>query len=50
MIVTEAALIAARGQYDGTLKRLSVERFEPIGQFHAFRPAMAVTQWRAEKP
>jgi len=49
VVETEAALIAAQGQYGGTLSRLSVERFECIGQFHAFRPAMMVTQWCAEK-
>ncbi len=47
---TEAALIAARARYGGTLTRLSVERLEPVGRLHAFRPAMSVTQWTAVKP
>jgi precorrin-6Y C5,15-methyltransferase (decarboxylating) len=47
---TEAALIAARERYGGTLTRLSVERLEPVGRLHAFRPAMSVTQWLAVKP
>jgi len=47
---TEAALIAARARWGGTLTRLSVERLEPVGRLHAFRPAMSVTQWSAVKP
>jgi precorrin-6Y C5,15-methyltransferase (decarboxylating) len=46
---TEAALTAARARYGGTLTRLSVERLEPVGRLHAFRPAMSVTQWTAVK-
>jgi precorrin-6Y C5,15-methyltransferase (decarboxylating) len=47
---TEAALVAAREHYGGTLTRLSVERLESVGRLHAFRPAMSVTQWTAVKP
>jgi precorrin-6Y C5,15-methyltransferase (decarboxylating) len=47
---SEAALAAARARYGGTLTRLSVERLEPVGRLHAFRPAMSVTQWSAVKP
>ncbi len=47
---TEAALVAARARYGGTLARLSVERLEPVGRLNAFRPAMSVTQWAAVKP
>jgi precorrin-6Y C5,15-methyltransferase (decarboxylating) len=47
---TEGALIAARERHGGTLTRLSVERLEPVGRLHAFRPAMSVTQWAAVKP
>ncbi len=47
---TEAALIAARARYGGTLTRLSVERLEPVGRLHTFRPGMTVTQWTAVKP
>jgi precorrin-6Y C5,15-methyltransferase (decarboxylating) len=49
-VETEAALMAARERWGGTLTRLSVERLEPVGRLHAFRPAMAVTQWSAVKP
>jgi precorrin-6Y C5,15-methyltransferase (decarboxylating) len=47
---TETALMAARARHGGTLTRLSVERLEPVGRLHAFRPAMTVTQWSAVKP
>lgn len=47
---TDAALFAARQTYGGTLTRLSVERLDTVGSLHAFRPAMAVTQWMAAKP
>lgn len=47
---TEAALAAARERFAGTLTRLSVERLEPVGRLHAFRPALSVTQWTAVKP
>jgi precorrin-6Y C5,15-methyltransferase (decarboxylating) len=49
-VETEAALVAARERYGGTLARLSVERLEPVGRLNAFRPAMSVTQWAAVKP
>ncbi len=48
-IETEAALVAARETYGGTLTRLSVERLDAVGRLHAFRPAMSVTQWAAVK-
>ena len=49
---TEALLLARFGAVGGTLTRLHVERAEPIGpgRLHGWRPAMAVTQWRAVKP
>jgi precorrin-6Y C5,15-methyltransferase (decarboxylating) len=49
-IETEAALIAASAEHGGTLTRLSVERMDRIGRMRAFRPAMTVTQWAAQKP
>ena len=48
-VETEAALMAAREGFGGGLTRLSVERLEPVGRLHAFRPAMSVTQWAATK-
>jgi precorrin-6Y C5,15-methyltransferase (decarboxylating) len=49
VIETESALIEAHLRLGGTLSRLSVERLDTIGRFHAFRPAFTVTQWRVEK-
>lgn len=42
-----AALFASQG---GTLRRIGVERLDPVGRFHGWRPAMTVTQWRVIKP
>ena len=48
-VESEAALIAARARFGGTLSRLSVERLDRIGGLHGYRPAITVTQWLAEK-
>jgi precorrin-6Y C5,15-methyltransferase (decarboxylating) len=45
----EQALIAARAAYGGELVRLEVCHAEPIGSFTAWRPALPVVQWSAEK-
>jgi precorrin-6B C5,15-methyltransferase / cobalt-precorrin-6B C5,C15-methyltransferase len=47
---TEAALFAAQANFGGSLTRISVERLEPLGRLHGFRPGMTVTQWATEKP
>ena len=47
---TEALLITAWQAHGGSLTRLSVERLEPVGTLHGFRPAMAVLQWAVTKP
>ena len=47
---SEARLIRAGSELGGDLYRVSVETAAPVGRFHAFRPAMAVTQWAARKP
>ena len=49
-IETEMALMAARAELGGRMSRIGVERLEPLGRLHGFRPAMRVTQWVAEKP
>jgi precorrin-6Y C5,15-methyltransferase (decarboxylating) len=49
-VETEAVLFAACRRRGGTLRRIAVERLEPLGSLHAFRPAMAVTQWVVGKP
>ena len=45
----EQALIAARTVHGGELVRLEVSHAEPIGSFTAWRPALGVVQWSAEK-
>lgn len=42
---TEAELCARHAQYGGELVRLEISRASKIGAFHAFRPALPVTQW-----
>ncbi|SIQ31194.1 precorrin-6Y C5,15-methyltransferase (decarboxylating) [Acidiphilium rubrum] len=49
-IETEAVLFAAHREYGGALTRLSIDRLDPVGGLHGFRPAMTVTQWRGVKP
>jgi precorrin-6Y C5,15-methyltransferase (decarboxylating) len=48
-VETASSLLEAQRKFGGTLSRYSLEHLEPLGRFHAFRPAFAVTQWRAEK-
>lgn len=47
---SEAVLLARRAGLGGELVRLSVERAEPVGPYHGWRPLMPVTQWRISKP
>ena len=49
-LASETALVAAQSRYGGTLLRIGLERLDQVGRLAAFRPAMTVTQWRAEKP
>jgi precorrin-6Y C5,15-methyltransferase (decarboxylating) len=49
-IETEAVLFASHRAYGGGLTRLSIDRLDPVGRLHGFRPAMTVTQWRGVKP
>jgi precorrin-6Y C5,15-methyltransferase (decarboxylating) len=46
---TEAALLAARARFGGTLLRIALERLDKVGPMHAYRPAMTVTQWAVTK-
>ena len=46
---TEAALIAAHGNYGGALTRISIDRADAVGSRVAWRPAMPVLQWAATK-
>ena len=45
----ERALLAWHAANGGELTRLQVARAEPVGPYHGWRPAMAVTQLRAGK-
>lgn len=49
-VETEAVLFQSWQRHGGTLTRLGVERLEPVGRVHGFRPAMTITQWAATKP
>jgi precorrin-6B C5,15-methyltransferase / cobalt-precorrin-6B C5,C15-methyltransferase len=50
VLETEAALSKAQVNHGGTLTRIRIERFDALGEFHAFRPALPITQWAAVKP
>lgn len=50
VVETESRLVQAMQEWGGRLTRLSVARLDGVGSFHAFRPAMTVTQWVASKP
>lgn len=47
---TEAALIARYNRYGGDLVRLAISRADKVGSFHAWRPALPITQWSVTKP
>lgn len=50
VVETENRLLQAVREWGGRLTRLSIARLDAVGGFHAFRPAMTVTQWVASKP
>ncbi|GBQ48238.1 cobalamin biosynthesis protein precorrin-6Y C5,15-methyltransferase [Acetobacter ghanensis DSM 18895] len=50
VVETESRLVQAMQEWGGRLTRLSVARLDGVGSFHAFRPAMTVTQWVVSKP
>lgn len=47
---SEAVLLAKHAELGGELVRIAVERAEPVGPYHGWRPLMPVTQWRLGKP
>jgi len=49
-IETECALAERFVAWGGSMTRIAVERSDAVGRFHAYRPAMTVTQWRCLKP
>jgi precorrin-6B C5,15-methyltransferase / cobalt-precorrin-6B C5,C15-methyltransferase len=42
---SEAVLLEAHARHGGQLVRLAVQRAEPVGGLHGWRPLMPVTQW-----
>lgn len=46
----ERSLIDWREAHGGDLRRIAVERAEPVGRFTGWRPAMTVTQYIGHKP
>ena len=42
---SEAVLLDAHARHGGQLVRVSVQRAEPVGALHGWRPLMPVTQW-----
>ncbi|SDY78921.1 precorrin-6Y C5,15-methyltransferase (decarboxylating) [Jannaschia faecimaris] len=46
---SEAILIGLHRKHGGDLARISVDRAEPVGRYHGWRPAMTVTQWSLVK-
>ncbi|WP_228389217.1 precorrin-6Y C5,15-methyltransferase (decarboxylating) subunit CbiT [Cumulibacter manganitolerans] len=49
-IETEQAVLGAARRYGGTLRRISIERAEPLGRFLAWNPARPVVEWSATRP
>lgn len=47
---SEAVLLARFATLGGELVRIAVDRADPVGPFHGWRPSMPVTQWRLAKP
>jgi precorrin-6Y C5,15-methyltransferase (decarboxylating) len=46
---TEARLLELHAEHGGALARIAVQRAEPVGRRHGWRPAMPVTQWSMVK-
>lgn len=49
-IQSEVLLARMQAEHGGALVRLAVQRLEPVGSLHGWRPAMPVTQWSLIKP
>jgi precorrin-6B C5,15-methyltransferase / cobalt-precorrin-6B C5,C15-methyltransferase len=45
---TETLLVEMRERYGGELLRLRLEHLEPLGGYHGWTPARAITQWAME--
>jgi precorrin-6B C5,15-methyltransferase / cobalt-precorrin-6B C5,C15-methyltransferase len=47
---TQAELIRCFNTMGGSLKTIQIAHADPVGGFHAMRPAMPLTQWSVTKP
>lgn len=47
---SELLLVTARARWGGELRRISIERAEPLGRYLSWTPARAVTHWATVKP
>lgn len=47
---SETVLVELWRHLGGELHRIAVEELQPLGHFHAWKPARAVVQWSAIKP
>lgn len=46
---TEALVVAAQSRHGGDLRRVTVERAEPLGRHLSWKPARPIVQWSATK-
>jgi precorrin-6Y C5,15-methyltransferase (decarboxylating) len=46
---SEALMLDLYHRYGGTLVKIQVQRVEPVGRLHGWRPSMPVTQWALVK-
>lgn len=46
----DGLLFKAQQEWGGKITRLHVENYEPLGQYHGFKPARAITQYVVVKP
>lgn len=46
----DALLFKAQSEWGGNITRIHVEHFEPLGQYHGFKPARTITQYVVVKP
>ncbi len=49
-VETETLLLGLHDRLGGQLTRIAVEDLEPIGRYHGWKPARAVTQWSLQIP
>lgn len=47
---TEASAIALHARHGGELRRISIEKAEPLGRLTGWSPARPLLQWRVDKP